>query len=138
MPVECETITGSDQFTGVAGAGLFDFDQYTRIPRTTRVVLTSIAYTELRQGDDLTTNVTVHAVRPGGLPTERMILGRGLASETLLDPITGNAELRLCGIVLPREPGDNGQFWQIEVVTVDKTETGSACVDHILSPYPDT
>lgn len=136
--VECQTLADATQFDGLTvTTGLFRFTRWQEIPRTTRVVLTALSYVELDDGVPLTTNVQFWAVKPGGLATEKMPLGDGTAAGGLLD-INGDARLRLCGIVLPREPGDGGIIWDVQVLTQNKTETATACLDFVLCPYPDT
>jgi hypothetical protein len=137
MAVEVLTIAGAGQFTGLAGAGLFTFTRYNKIPRTTRVGPITLGYTEIVD-DPITTNIRVFAVRPGGVPTAKVLLGSGLFANGLLDLVDGNAYLKLCGLILPREPGNNGQHWSIQVVSDGKANTGSFTLDHVMCPGPDT
>lgn len=132
-----QTLAGVAQFTGLAAAGLFTFSEYNRIPRTSRVVLTILSYTEIPAGPALTTNVQFWAFRPGGTPTEKVALGDATAAGDLLDA-NGEARLRLCGIPLPREPGDAGAFWEVRAFTQNKSDDATVCVDFVLSPFPDT
>lgn len=137
MAVEVLTLAGATEFNGTAGQGLFTFTRYNRIARTTRVSILTIAYTEIVDAP-ITTNIRVFASRPGGAPTERILLGAGLYEHGLLDPVNGNAYLKLCGIILPREPKNFGEHWQIEVLSDGKQNDGSLTIDHVMCPAPDT
>lgn len=139
MATEFLTLAGATQFTGLAGAGLVDFStRYSALPRSTRIVINSVTYTEVESGQALTTTVRAQLTRPGGGPTEYAILGNGLASAALLSPINGNAEMRLCGIALFRQPDRLGLFWNLQVFTVDKTEDATVAVDYVVCPFPET
>ena len=136
--VSCQTRADADQFDGLTPTtGFFSFANLQGLPRTTRAVLTSLSYVEDTAGPALTTTVQFWAVRPGGTPTERIPLGDGDAATGLLNA-NGNARLKLCGIVLPREPGEDGEHWNVMAITQNKTQTGTVCVDFVLCPYPDT
>jgi hypothetical protein len=136
MAVEVQTLAGAAQFTGLPGAGLFDFSRYDNIPRTTRVVLTTLGYSELFVAAPLTTTLEFRAVRPGGTPTEFIILA--IATPATMVTVDGNLLMRGCGIVVPREAGNGGAHWQVTIATTLKLETASATVDHVLCPYTDT
>lgn len=139
MPTEILTLAGATQFAGTAGFGFFQFStRFSRLPRTTRVVINSVSYSEVFDGVALTTNVQVRLVRPGSVPSAYAIVGRGLAGESLISPITQNAELRLCGLALFRDAGDVGPFWDLEVLTVNKTEDATVAVDYVVCPFPET
>ena len=137
MPVITSTLPGANQFSPVPGIGLFEFTQFNRVARTTRISILTLGYTELVD-DPITTNLRVFAVRPGGAPTERVILGQGLYQHGLLDPVDGNAYAKFCGLILPREPGNGGQHWSIEVVSSGKANTGTFTLDYVICPNPDT
>lgn len=137
----CQTIAGVTQFEGNAGGGFWGFGDWNLLPRTTRVVLLSISYFEPDANVDLT--VEIWTARPGGLPTERMPIARGIADGgDLINPITGAGELRACGITVPRDlapnPQDPGQHWDVFLRTTGKLVTATACCDWMLCPYPDT
>lgn len=136
MPVECQTVAGAAQFTGAAAAGLWVFTRFNSVPRSTRIVVTSASYTCDAGAGNPGTEIAFYVVRPGGVATERMLLGRGTTA-TFLSP-AGNAEVRLCGIVLPREPGESGQHWEIQAVGEGKDQDGTCCVDYLICPYPET
>lgn len=137
--VSRQTLAAAVQFDGVGvGTGLFTFANLGLIARTTRVVLTSLSYVEIEGPPfPVATNVQFWAVRPGGIPTERMPLGDGESAVALLN-VLGDARMRLCGIILPREPGDDGLHWNVEAITQNKTQTATVCVDFVLCPYPES
>ena len=147
MPASCQTLVDAVQFDGLTvGTGRFDFEDLNGIPRSTRVVITSIGYTTdspLSGGSP--GDVIVYAVRDTLSPpvqSERIILGTAEAGDMITLDARGAA--KFCGIVLPRDPpagsggGDNGRNWRIEVLTDGKEETASVCVDYVLQPFPDT
>lgn len=134
MPINCQTRAGGDQFTGAAGQGLWDFSTQNFLPRTTRVVLSVLSYHAAAGG--AVGQIAFYAVRPGGAPTERMLLGRATAAQMTGPSTEGN--LTLCGKVLPREPGDGGAFWFVQAIGSGKDVDATACVDWVLSPFPDT
>lgn len=147
MPASCQTLVDAVQFDGLTvGTGRFDFDQLNGIPRSTRVVITSIGYTTISplsggSPGDLIVYAVRHTIAPPVNP-ERIILGSAEAVEMLTLDARGAA--KFCGIVLPRDApvgsvgGDNGRHWRIEVLTEGKEETASVCVDYVLQPFPDT
>ena len=139
MPTETQTVNGASVFDGTTLGGFFSFAaRFSHLSRSTRIVINSVSYTEINAGPALTTTVRAQITRSGGDPTEYAILGNGLASQTLISPINGNAELRLCGIVLFRDPGDNGLFWDLQVFTENKSQTASVAVDYMISPFAET
>lgn len=139
MPTEILTLAGATQFTGLAAAGLFVFSsRFSALARSTRIVINSVAYTEVQAGPALTTTVRAQITKPGGPASAYAIVGNGLASETLLSPINGNAELRLCGLALFRDPGDRGLFWDLQVFTVGKSQPATVSVDYVICPFPET
>lgn len=135
MPTVIQTVAGAGQFTGLAGAGLFTFATLDRIPRTTRVVLSEVAI-HAAIGAPPLTRVDFYLVRPAGPATARILLGRGLAP-AIVGP-DGDADYRVCGVPLPRDPGNNGPHWELVVTTVGKTVTATVSVDWVLVPYVDS
>jgi hypothetical protein len=101
-------------------------------------VIGLIGYHEPAGGISPTVKVLVYAVLTGGNPEDRVLIGTAEASETLLNPITGDADMRLCGIELPRERGDGGQFWDITLETTSKSQTATATVQYRITPGPET
>lgn len=146
MPVIRQTVAGANQFDGTPIGGFWGFVQFSKLPRTTGISIGLIAYTELMDAVALTTDVEVWAQLAGGAPTDRILLGTAQAGNALLNPITGNAEMRLCGLELPREPGEftvgdpslRGQFWDIKLATTNKTETATAVLQYRICPGPET
>lgn len=139
MPTETQTLAGASQYDGTPVGGFFGFGtRFSGLPRSTRIVINSVTYTEVQAGPALTTTVRVQITRSFGGPTAYAIVGNGLASDGLLSPINGNAELKLCGLALFRDPGDRGLFWDLQVFTVNKTETATVAVDYVICPFPET
>lgn len=138
MPTEIQTLAGNAQFTGLVNAGLFDFStRFSDLPRSTRIVINSVSYTE-SPALGIQTNVRVQITRQGGSLTQYAIVGNGLAAVSLTSPINGFGELRLCGLALYRDPGDNGQFWDLQVFTEQKLGVATVAVDYIICPFPET
>lgn len=146
MPTVCQTPTNNgDQFDPAGPIGLFSFEELNHIPRTTRVELLSISY-HANAGASVGTQLTLYLARspsaPGVKNSERMLLGEFDPSATLNADLS--ADVRLCGITLPRDPDvvndntNNGRFWQLEVTTKDKDTQATVCVDYVLHPYTDT
>lgn len=140
MASETQSLVGAVQYTGLAAAGLFVFStRFSNLPRSTRIVINGVSYTELQAGPVLTTDVWARFVRPpGNIPTAYAAIGRGLAAENLLSPIDGAAELFLCGRPLPRNPGVGGAFWDLLVFTQNKSQTATVMVDYLICPFNET
>lgn len=139
MPTEVQTIPGASQFDGSPLGGFFGFaTRFSGLTRSTRIVINSVAYTEVQAGPALTTTVRVQLTRPGGAPSEYAIVGNGLASQNLLSPINANAEMRLCGLVLFRDADALGFFWDLQVFTVNKTQPATVAVDYVIVPFGET
>ncbi len=138
MPTEVQTLPGGTNFTGIVGAGLFNFStRFSNLSRSTRIVINSVAYTEIKTAFDIQTNVRVQITRPGGGATEYAIVGNGIAAENLI-ALNDAAELRLCGLALYREPGDGGLFWDLQVFSEMKLHVGTVSVDYLICPFPET
>lgn len=139
MPVESHRVDGNTQFDpSDAASGLWDFARLSKLPRSTGIAIGIIGYHEPDNGVAPTVKIQVFAVLSGGTPEDRVLIGTAQASETLLNPVSGDADMRLCGIELPREKGDNGQFWDITLVTSGKLETAVATVQYRITPGPET
>ena len=139
MPTEILTLPGATQFTGLAGAGLFVFStRFSALARSTRIVINSVTYTEVHGGLALSTTFRAQITQPGGVASAYAILGNGLASDGLISPINNSAELKLCGVALFRDPGDQGLFWDLQVFTVDKSQDATVAVDYVICPFPET
>ena len=134
MATTIQTVAGVGQFDGTAGAGLFSFAQWDAVPRTTRVVVTLASYAAVTGGNpgDL---LEFYFRRPGGAATERALLLR--ADGTEIAGPAGDGDVTICGRVVPRDPGDSGQHWELVAFTTGKTVTASVCVDVVLEPFPD-
>lgn len=138
MPTEIETLAGAIQYTGVANAGLFDFStRYSHLPRSTRIVINSVSYTEIPMGFPIVTTVRVQLTKSGGSLTQYAILGNGVPPG-IISPINSAAELRLCGVALYRDPGDKGLFWDLQVFTNGKLNPATVAVDYVICPFPET
>lgn len=138
MPTLRQTLAGAVDFDGMTPAtGLFAFDLFDDMTRTTRVEILAVGYAA--EVGAQATYVEAYAVLPGGLATERLLIGRALAAQ-ITGP-SGDGDVRFCGIALPREPATillPGLQWQIEVRSAGKQTTATAIVDYVLHPYPDT
>ncbi len=138
MPVERHTVDGAAQFDPALPSGVWAFNRFSNLPRSHGIVIGLVAYFEPEDGVVPTVDVEVWARLAGGAPEDRIPIGLGQASVAMINPVTGNAELRLCGIELPREPGDGGQFWDVIVETTGKLETAVATVQYRITPGPET
>ncbi len=131
--VVIQTLAGGAQFDGLTNStGLFSFTNFSMQPKTTRIVLTSISYATaavIVPGD-----IAFFLRKPGGLATERVLLGRGLQAN-ILGP-AGDGDFSVCGKVVPRDV--NGTNWTLHAVTTNKNADASVVVDFILQPFPDT
>lgn len=142
MAIQVLTIAGAGQFSSVAGSGLFPMSEYDGIPRTTRLVA-RFTYTEILD-DPITTNIWFFAQRILGAGPVIFLLGRGQWEDGLLDPVDGNAYLKLCFDAIPREipnnanPADNGRFWNLYALTTGKVNEGTVTLDLDTCPSPDT
>lgn len=118
-----QTVAGAGQFTGLAGAGLFDFNLTVgNIPANSRVVILSAAY---HANASPGTQATWLFVPPSGLPaTAQILLGRATAG--LVGP-SGDGDLVVCPGKIPRT---GVIFWNLKLVTVGKTGDGTATVSY--------
>lgn len=137
MPILRQTVAGALQFTGIIG-GLFNFEEFSHLTRSTGITIGMVTYFEPRGGVPPTVDVDIFAQPFGFGPTDRIPIATALSSDSLINPLTGNAELRTCSIELPREPGKRGLFWNIVLVTTGKLETASAFVQYRITPGPET
>lgn len=137
MPVIRARVLGATQFNP-STSGLFEFAPFSGLYRSTGIVIGLVGYFEGTTGPPLTTDVEVWAQLAGGDPEDRVPIGSALSSVGLLNLITGNADMRLCGIELPREPGDDGQFWDVLVATKNKTQNAVVTVQYRITPGPET
>ena len=145
MPlVATQSVPDAVQFDGTTAKGLFSFSKaYEHLPRTTGILISLVAYTELNQGGGQNIDVAVvfYFFREGETDLSKRIL---IALDEakggdLQNPITGNAEgSRIINTQLPREAGDKAQFWSIVCLTVDKEEDATASVTFALVPVPET
>lgn len=127
-----QTVAGAGQFTAAAGAGLFQFTAWDQIPASTRIVLSSVSYATLIGAAG---NITMMLRRVVvGPTTERALLLRALQAD-ITGP-DGDADVRACGVVVPREA--DGTHWELAVTTVGKAVTGTVSVDFQLCTFPDT
>jgi hypothetical protein len=131
MPTIIQTVAGAAQFTGLAGAGLFSFSKFDALPSTSRVSVDRCAY-HGDTGGNAGNRVDFYFVRPGGTPTEVVLLGRGL-SPAITGP-SGDADFTICAGLVPRDR--NGDHWQLVAISSGKTVTASVVVDYLPLPYP--
>lgn len=140
MPTLRQTLAGAAQFDGATSAtGLFVFtDRFASMKRSTRLVINGVSYTEVWDaGAPLTTDVQVRLTLSGGAATDYVLMGRGLAAN-IVSPLNGNAEFWTCGRLLPREPGNNGVFWAVQVFSANKRLTAMVSVDYAIATFPET
>lgn len=139
MPVIRQIRAGAAEFQGTAGLGGFwSFQSFNALPRSTGIIIGLVGYFEEALGGVLATDVNCWTQLPGIDQTARVPIGLGQASDALLNPITSNADLRLCGIELPREPGDGGPFWNVHLTTKNKTKNGTATLQYRIVPGPES
>lgn len=134
MPMIFQTLAGAVDFAGGVGSGLFTFDQFQNIPRTSRIALATLGYKS--EVGDATTEVSFYATFVGAAPSERILLARGVAP-TIVAPDT-SVEVTFCGRVLPRTHASTGEQWRILAFTTGKSVTGTMFVDYIVTPFPNT
>lgn len=138
MPIKRQLLADATQFTGLLGAGLFVFNRLSSLPRSTGIQIGMVAYFEAEDGVVLTVDVEAFAMLSGGDPTDRIPIAVAQSSVALINPITGNAEMRTCSLELPREEGKGGLFWDILLITTGKLETATAFVQYRITPGPET
>lgn len=137
MPGQVFTQTiavAGDQFDGLTfTTGIFPFEKWNEIKRSTRIVLVSVAYAAEAGGasGDVTFYLRSTAAGPS---TRRILLGRGAQAD--ITAPDGRADFSVCGKVLPRD--SDGEQWFLEAVTVGKNTAASVVVDVVLQPFPDT
>lgn len=144
MAVKVLTLLGAVQFANGAGTGAFPMSEFNGIPRTTRLVA-RFTYTEIVTAP-ITTNIWFFATRPVVAPPRFFLLGRGQFEHGLLDPVNGNAYLKLCFDAIPREPPpagavnplDRGKFWALHAISSGKVNDGTITLDLDTVPSPDT
>jgi len=128
--VETQTVLAAAQFDGTVGAGLFSFSRFDGMPLTTRVMLTTIAYAKSAAPAE---TVVAWLRRPGGLPTERIIVLNGTTLG--IANAQGGTDIAALPVVVPREP--NGQNWELVVNTQSKNADATVSVDFVLQLHPD-
>lgn len=133
---EIQTVLDDAQFTALPGAGFWSFQHYNRLPRTTDIMIDAMSYNEDLNGmGPLQTAIAFLAFRLGTPDTARMIVARDDAQfGDLVNPISGNAAKTFRGYRLPRDPGDNGAWWDMYFATQDKEQTASAVISWYLIP----
>lgn len=135
--VDRQTVLGAVEFTAMPGAGFWSFRKYNKLPRTTDIVIDAMSYNEdLAAMGPVTVAVVFLAYHFPDPDTSRMVVARDDSSATgdLINPISGNAAKTFRGYRLPREPGDNGEWWDMYFATLDKKNDGSAAISWYLLP----
>lgn len=131
MPTQVTTLAGAVQFDGLTAAtGRTVFTRWANVPRTTRVHIHQVAYHGA--AGDAITRLDIWLVDPAGPATARMLIGRATAAD-LVGP-TLETDYTICGREVPRGASGN---WQLEVITVGKSQDASVTVDFSLLPWPD-
>ena len=129
-----QTILGGAQFDGLTFAtGIFDFEKWSNIARSTRIVLSSIAYAAEAGGASGDVTFYLRSTAPTAI-TQRILLGRG--EQTAMTAPDGRADFSVCGKILPRD--NDGTQWFLEVVTTNKAVNASVVVDVLVQPFPDS
>ena len=131
---ESQTVLDDLQFTASPGAGFWSFQRYNGLPRTADIMIDAMSYNEDLNGmGPITTAVAFLPFLFGTPDTARMIWARDDAmTGDLLNPVSGNAAKTFRGYRLPREPGDNGKWWDMYFATQDKENTATASISWYL------
>lgn len=131
-----QTVLDAGQFTATPGAGFWSFQHYNNLPRTTGIQIDAMSYNEDLNGmGPIRTAVAFLPFLLGTPDTARMIWARDDAQfGDLLNPISGNAAKTFRGYRLPREPGDNGKWWDMYFATQEKENTATATLTWYLVP----
>ena len=125
-----QTVAGAGQFTGLVGAGLFQWSQLDAVDMQRRVCVTRVSYaTAVGDAGD----VLAVFRRPGGLPTERSLVGS--ATQAQITTPGGTGDVTFSPGILPRD-GD-GTNWELVVTTSDKDVDGTVVVDWTTARIPD-
>lgn len=134
--VEFQTVLDMDQFDATPGRGFWSFQKYNNLPRTTDIFIDAMSYNEDLNGmGPIMTAIAFLPFRLGNTDTSRMIWTRDDAQfGDLVNPISGNAAKTFRGYRLPREPGDNGAWWDMFFATQDKENTATAGITWYLIP----
>lgn len=129
-----QTLAGATQFDGLSvTTGIFDFEKWSNISRSIRVVLSSVAYAAEAGGASGDVTFYLRSTAPTA-STQRILLGRGTQAE--MTAPDGRADFSVCGKIVVRD--NDGTHWFLEVVTTGKAVNASVVVDVVLQPFPDT
>lgn len=137
MPTDTQYVAAGANFTGLANAGLFIWDAFDLMPRTSRVMIHSFALAGDAGALDSVEFRFQRRVQPGPpvvSPIDRILLAKALGSE-VIDPTTGLIDFAGCGRVLPRDV--NGQHWRLLVFTAGGTAAMAAHVDWSVTDFQD-
>lgn len=136
--VEVQSVAGAEQFDGTEGKGLWNFhERYGHLPRTTDIMIDAMSYNEDLAGmGPVTTAIGFVAFRVGQPLVERFVWARDNSTMGggLINPVTGNAGRTYPGFRLPREAGDDGEWWNLFLLTEDKKEVAAASITYYLIP----
>lgn len=136
--VEVQSVAGTEQFDGSPGKGLWNFSgRYGKLPRTTAIQIDAMSYNEdLAAMGPIITAIGFVAFRLGQPEVERFVWARDNSTMGggLINPVTGNAGRTYPGFRLPRQPGDNGEWWNLFLLTKDKKELAAASITYYLIP----
>lgn len=136
--VEIQSVSGTEQFDGSENKGLWNFnDRFRHLPRATAIQIDALSYNEdLAEMGPIITAIGFIAFRVGQPVVERFVWARDNSNTAmgggLINPVTGNAGRTYPGFRLPREPGDNGEWWNIFLLTKDKKENAAASLTYYL------
>lgn len=133
---ESQTVLDAAQFTATPGAGFWSFQKYNHLPRTTDIQIDAMSYNEDLNGmGPIQTAIAFLPFLIGEPDTSRMIVARDDAQfGDLINVISGNAAKTFRGYRLPREPGENGKWWDMFFATQDKDNTATATITWYLIP----
>lgn len=131
MPTLTLTLAGANQFAGGIGTGLFTWPT-SRLPRTTRINLISIAYHGAV--GDTCDRLDFVLIDPAGPATARMLIGRGVAP-VIVGP-DNDVDFTICGRPVPRNA--DGTHWTLAIFSFNKSQDATVTVDYSLIPMPDT
>lgn len=134
MPATIQQLAlGGAQFDGAA-LGVWEFEDFERLPRTTGIAIEFCAYTD-GGGGGQNFAVTFYVRPPSGGPLTRVILGRG-DTASMINPQNSQHEAKFCGVMLPRQ--DTGEWWEVICISTDKTTDGIATVQYRICPHPES
>jgi len=135
------------EFDVTSGRGLFDFSAFDNLPRTSRIVLVSVSYSERiafagpTPGGFFVYLIPFQGAIPTPPETQRILLGNVTPADALGPAAENLANVTFCGRPLPRSDpssGREGRQWLVQCFSPEKSGEATVCVDYLIQPYPDT